>query len=300
MKNKKNILVFSIIGVIFLLISLLAYISYKNQEKKDYLIEEKKYEVPNEFDLVNEYSIFFSVSNNINSFLKYYESKNSDAILGILNDDFIDENNIRRSNLYEVLPKLDEKGLGFKAKRMYQKNYDNNILFYVIGDVTSSVYDTDKVVLEDTVYIVLVDYNTVSFELIPIYSNKNYDKLPFYGEKIDIRNNNYNTIIGTNVITPSFICSLYYNDFYNLLINDVEKSYTLLEKNFRKNNYPVKKTYIETIEKNIKNIYPTTLKCDIIRSDSKRVYRVEDLNSNSFTITEESIMNYKIEFNIKN
>ena len=123
-------------------------------------------------------------------------------------------------------------------------------------------------------------------------SNDNYEKIINNTKDINISKNEYNKIKSSSLINTETICVLYLSDYIYKLGNDIEEAYKILD-NEMKNKYQSInefKTYIET------NKNKMTTKADKCTKNGKD-YIVIDNNNNTYTFTEQSVMNYKV--NIK-
>ena len=252
--------------------------------------------IPYEMEPVKEYSYFFSVINILNKYLNYIHDKNNEALFQILHPEYLDLYKINDSNLYDNLGNFEDGlQLSFKAKIMDYKMYDNRYLYYVKGDIIENNFEDSKVVSNDVMFLVNVDYDNVTYAIYPL--NYLYEILPINEPEKEISLNNYNELIGSNVITKDYICNLYLNDFIDKINND-EDTYHLLSSDFRKKQYPKKDDYLNFMANNKDKLNYQVFSCSSL-SGINHIYEVKDMNFNSYTFTEESIMNYKVEFTLK-
>ena len=85
---------------------------------------------------------------------------------------------------------------------------------------------------------------------------------------------------------------------YVAKINNNEDTYYLLSDDFRRKQYPKKDNYLSFMANNKDKLNYQVYSCSSL-SGTSHVYEVKDMNFNSYTFIEESIMNYKVEFTIK-
>ena len=295
--KKKKIIRFSIIMVIFLVIfGIVFLINSLNKKNINTNYQEPEPEViPYEMEPVEEYSYFFSIVNILNNYLNYVHDKNNEALLQILHSEYLDLYKINDSNLYDNLGNFEDGlQLSFKAKIMDYKMYDNRYLYYVKGEIIENNFEDSKVVSNDVMFLVNVDYDNVTYAIYPL--NYLYEILPINEPEKEISLNNYNELIGSNIITKEYICNLYLDDFIDKINND-EDTYHLLSDDFRKKQYPKKDDYLSFMANNKDKLNYQVYSCNSL-SGTSHVYEVKDMNFNSYTFTEESIMNYKVEFTI--
>ena len=153
---------------------------------------------------VMEYGMFFSSVNNINKYLFYAYSKNTQALLNILNKDYIQSNNINSSN---ILTKLDTINVScfFQAKKMYYKEINNNYIYYILGDIIADGHDKPTIYKENVEYLLTVDYTNFAVEIYPLKENDSKKDLPITETKINILKNNYNSFEKQMIIFVIYI-----------------------------------------------------------------------------------------------
>ena len=297
--KKKKIIRFAIILFIFLAIFLIVYtINVLSSNQEEFYEEKAEESIPYEMSLVNEYSYFFSVVNILNSYLDDLKDENTEALLNVLHTEYLNSYQINEYNIYEHLDKLDN-GLNytFKANIMAYKTDENlnRYLYYVKGDIIENGFEENKVFKKDVMFLVNVDYENITYAIYPL--NYLYEILPIINPYNEILKNVNNELIGSNVITKDYICNLYLSDFIEKVSNNVEDSYDLLDSDFRKKEFAKKSKYIEYMNNNKNKLSYQIYECSSLSGNSN-VYEIKDMNFNTYIFTEESIMNYKVEFTI--
>ena len=244
-----------------------------------------------ELSSVNEYNVFFSNVNYINSYINYVASENSIAIYNVLDKKYIEKNNITYDN---ILDYIDDYSIGssLKATGMEYVKVGNNFVYYVKGMIYENTYEGVSLLDDDFSIVVVTDFKNLSFSLYPV-DNNNYKEVINGIKKINIVNNTYNTIVKSELINKERICGLYLSDF----INNLSDSYALLSDDM-KEIYIDKDMYNSYIKDNISSFSSVADKCRMDEIDDIRVYTVIDKNSNTYVFTEESIMKYKVDFYI--
>lgn len=292
--NKENTVKFIIAGLLFLICCLVIIIVsiYKNEHQ----IEDNTERFPFDMQLVTEYSSFFSVANTLNQYLYYNSTKNNIAIYNLLNEEYIEKNNITLDNIFTKIETYINTP-NIKVKKMYYEENDSNYLFYVIGDIILSEFDEIKVLKADIKFFVLMDYTNMTISIYPY--NYEEGEIPIQNKKPNISKNNYNEVQPSGVITDNYICNLYFSDYGNKLINNLEDSYELLEESFKNKNYADKEKFINFMNSKIDDISMEIISCNGSNKEKQRIYTIKDANNNTFTFIEDSIMNYKVIFNIK-
>ncbi len=295
--KKKKIIRFSIIIVIFLIIFGIVFLINGLHKNNDFDYQEPESEkIPYEMEPVREYSYFFSVINILNQYLSYLNDQNNEALLQILHPEYLDLYKINEHNLYDNLGEFKSLQLSFKANIMAYKTYNNKYLYYVKGDIVANNFEDNNIVEENAMFLINVDYDNITYAIYPL--NYLYEILPINEPEKDIILNNYNELIGSNVITKDYICNLYLNDFIWQVNNNPQKSYDLLNSDFRKKEFKEKNKYLSFIDDNKNKLSSQVFSCSSL-SGREKIYEVKDMNFNTYIFTEESIMKYKVEFTLK-
>ena len=118
---------------------------------------------------------FFTIDSAISKYFSYVTAKNSESILKILDEDYIERNNITSSNIYNFVGNYDAN-IKTSLEEAYQiSSYNNIYKYYVkVGLKLETLYDST---LQGYVYyIVTINENELTFAIEPIsetiYLNK--------------------------------------------------------------------------------------------------------------------------------
>ena len=118
---------------------------------------------------------FFTIDSAISKYFSYVTSKNSESILKILDEDYIERNNITSSNIYRFVGNYNSN-IKSNLEEAYQiSSYNNIYKYYVkIGLKLETLYDST--LQEYAYYIVTINENELTFAVEPIsetlYLNK--------------------------------------------------------------------------------------------------------------------------------
>lgn len=133
MKEKKDYTLLIIICVILLCIVVLLFLN--NNDKEVILSEEPKYR------LVEDYSRFFTVNSCVYKYITYLSSNKIDDLLKVLDEDYVNNNNINSDNVYNFVSKLNGN-YSFKSKKIYyQVGNDNLVKYFVYGYLIEETID---------------------------------------------------------------------------------------------------------------------------------------------------------------
>lgn len=244
---------------------------------------------------VDEYNVFFSNVNYINNYFNYIASDNSEAVYSVLYDGYIEENQITYDN---VLDKVNDYSINssFGAHSMDVVQIGNNYIYYIGGRVYENDYFGKKIIDENFDILLIVDFDNLSYSLYPV--DNDYEKVLNGIKKFSIDNNNYNNIKKSELINKEQVCVIYLADFINNITMNIDQSYKLLSDDMKKV-YSTVDSYNNYVNQNMRLFSTTADKCKLEDIDDNRVYTVIDNNENTYVFTEESIMNYKVDFYLK-
>lgn len=246
---------------------------------------------------VNEYNSFFSTSSYINKYINYTSNENKEAILSLLDNNYIVNNNINEDNLFEKVDKYPI-GTSISVNNMEYVKVKGNYIYYVDGTIFQSAFD-GRNEIGKLKCIIQIDFNNLSVSIYPI-KEENYKKIIDKIKKINIQSNTYNKISNPNNVTKEQICALYLSDYIDIIDTNIDKSYELLSDDIKKDtNFKTLqsyKTYINNIRSKISS---EADKCLLEEIKDKRVYSVIDTRGNKFVFNEEYIMNYKVDLYLK-
>lgn len=160
---KKNILY---ICLIVLIIILAIFTFGKNNQKE----EIKK----SDYTLVDDYSLFYTVSGCVSNYVKYYAEGNRDNLYKLLDSNYLDNNNI--DVILEEYSIINEKNVFFKPRMMYQKKLDDKYdSFYVLGDIYKTSINNSSFLTKFKVEVVINKEDSL-FKIIP-YNGTIFDEV---------------------------------------------------------------------------------------------------------------------------
>ena len=118
---------------------------------------------------------YFTVQSCVNKYLGYIVEKNADALYSILDNSYIEKNNIDANNVLDKVEKYDES-ITFKAESMGMEQLDdNNIKYYAEGiirrDAMVENYEDEKnqeIVNDNFKIVVILNTEKKIFSIIPM------------------------------------------------------------------------------------------------------------------------------------
>ena len=216
---------------------------------------------------------------------------NSEALISILDQEYKVLNNITVENVTTVLQKFKNIS-SFFTKEIYTKEvlHRQNIngqYLYVKVSIRENQEEKDMYLLikEDLLN------NTYSINFIDATEYINKEKAK--GE-INIVPNDYNTIIERR-ISDKQICIEFLNDYFNVIKNNVEQGYKLLDQEYRIKrfgNIEKYKEYINEVQNRVSGAILREYLVDI--EDDCRRYICIDQLGNYYIFTTKQMMNYTV------
>lgn len=161
--NKKVKIVIYVFAAIVLGLGIYMYFSNTTSEKK---LEINKNVRP----LIN-FSDFYNVSKCIDKYIFYKNQQDEDALIDTLSVKYQQEENINQNNVIEKLSINSSKNI-FKTKEILYAQYEENkYIYYVRGlegeDNSTMDSELNEKLLDESYYIVYVDFKELSFSIRP-------------------------------------------------------------------------------------------------------------------------------------
>lgn len=278
-ENKIKLKIILVIFLIFCALFLVIYINKGKTNNKD----------SNTLKLleVDNYNIYFSVQKNLNKFIEYYVKNEKSSVYNMLNEKYKKENNIDLNSNIKLLNTFSENAYLKNLKEKYYKLNDNVNCYYVKGDLYEDSFEEDKFLENNIHFLVLIDYNNITFEIIPVESLEDSIKwIKKLNKDYEITKNNYNALEGINVITKENICLMYLSDFVTLATNNPKEAYKLVE-NF--DTYDKFSNFLKTSGQTF-----VVSSCEVYKSNKKNIYSIVDGNKIHYRFTENNIMDYTV------
>lgn len=213
---------------------------------------------------ISSTAILLAVQDTINTYYSYNYSNNAAAIMGILDESYVEANKISQNNVYQYLKK-ENQDFKFFCIDAYEKeiSFDHEYKYWVYGITYSDDYKTS----ETNFFEVNLDQYNSTFKLIPhgkismeeyknyvqeILKNDNEEKVEVSASKItEIKSNEYNAfkIKNYNELINSTIEN-YLNYYYYLQQTDKQSAYDLLNKEYREARFGDVNNYYQYLQNN--------------------------------------------------
>lgn len=246
---------------------------------------------------VSEYNTFFSIYNYANDYVNTIANHNDEKIYNLIYSDYILDNNITTNNISDYIENIEED-ISLKVKEIDSVEIKDNYLYYVKGDLIKQLYNSSDIYDSNYEIIVLVDYKTLAYSVYPVLNN-NATKIINSIKKIAVEPNTNNKIKGITSISKERICSLYLSDYINYIYQDIDKAYSMISDEKKKEEeFSTLNNFKKYIDDNSDKITSVSDRCLLTEKKNKRIYSVIDKNGNKYDFTENNILNYKVDMYI--
>ena len=275
--NKRNVVSIMFLGLLFGFI-LIIVLLFTNRKVDNY----------SNLKIVNDYTLYFSAVENTDNFVKALSSGDKMNIYYLLDSNYIKKKRVNKSNVLKKVGEYD-KDLSFVGDKVYYIEKENNYIYLVTGNL---INEDQEIVVKDYKVGLVIDFDSLLVSFYPLEKEEDID----YITNIKIATNSYNSLVATKAISVENMCKLYYGDFIELVNNDINGLYNIMDDSI-KNNYSIES--FSSIIKNKYNNYEYNLnKCDIEESENERLFKIFDNKNNEIKIYEKGVMNYKINLNL--
>lgn len=246
--------------------------------------------------IVKDYDIFFSVSGEANKYINYISSKNSNDIVNVLSDKYVQNNLINNDNVFNYVDNYSGD-ISLRVNNIYFSKIKNNYLYLVSGSINENNFYGVNIINSNYRVLILNDISNNSYAIYPV-TEDNYKDIINSIKRIIINKNNSNEMIKSNSVSDVDICKLYFSDYMNMLFNDIDSAYSLLDNNML-NDYSSVDEFRRYLSDNRDLLTSSSSMCGSEEFEDQRIYIVIDKFDNTYRFTEEGIMNYKVSFNLK-
>ena len=234
MKNKKKIIIYSIIAVlvIILIVTILLVKALKEEDKMyDEILESKEGigsadENPVKLIRTNNTVTYYTVDECLKSYFRMLEIEDSAVLMTYLNENYIKDNDIHENNILTVLEKYEDYNT-YRTAEMYEIANYNITTYYVKARIDhKNIY-----------FIVHLDVNNQTFDIEPI-TEENYQKREQMTSSSmkSITNKVYNYYVYKD-LNDEVTSKLYFADYIKTMLTDSEEAYQLLDEEYKEKRF---------------------------------------------------------------
>ncbi len=311
---KKIIIAIIIILILFMITTATLLSMLKNSEEPE--IEKVEGDVGEEIkfdettvEQVTDNISFFSVQNCIQGYLNTINLKSSSyydnydkkiitdneiatRIYNLLSKEYIDENSISTSNVFDYIDKVEENLIFVPLKMNYlflQKMTKYAVYGYCI--------DWENKYVKDLAFIVNEDEENKTYSITPLdiekYKSIEDIKLDRIETSIDSKENS-NDFIMQN-ITDQYLCQQYFLMQKRLMLSRPEISYNYLDEEYKNKRFGSLENYSKYISENEAHILKMAVKgYEVKRLGDNTEYMCKDQYGNYYLFNAEKVFDYKV------
>lgn len=306
MKKLKVIILIVISIITILIVSIICLNKIEDKEQQEAATPEKEIEksfntkdkiTRNEYYILNRISTTYIQSLNKNNSLymtvnedgtaKFKEIELKKNIINLLSEEYIKENNINTTNLYDYIELFDEQLL---VVPINMKGISTgNIKSYVVqGMALTFEYE----IKEEFNIIVNIDYNNRTFSIEP--TSKEYEDINTASEINSIKENENNKYATTGINTENIVKD-YMNNLKRMMLSRPELVYERLDEEYKNKRFGTLDKFKEYIEKNTEEIKSIYIDKYLVNNfEDYTQYVGTDKYNNMYVFNEKEPLNYTI------
>lgn len=312
MRKKKNLIIIILILFILIIITFIVISKLKNKQEEEENLEKEKPVLTTIMDIMkleNE-GEFFTVEECINDYFDEASLGNSDAVYNLLNNKYMQQNDINTSNVMQKIYKSENGFEQFFAKDIYYQeiSYGEEYKYYVYGELLGENYNTIT-----TVYIILnLDYQNRSFN-VSFSENIEMTYEEYLNVINDLKCGNTNKYIYVEDQATTSIELNDYNEFEEYVSDDPyaldrylenyaimavyypDIAYNLLDEEYRNKRFGNIESYKQYVSDNQNQLLNSTIKeYNISEKEGYTQYVIVDTNGNYYIFKVTDIMKYTL------
>ena len=219
----------------------------------------------------------------------------TNALLGILDQKYIETNSTTKANILNKIPNLDGGVYNINSVKAIEKNNVIGFLFK-IDVVKNKKINNEEIIL-------YLDKNNYTYKIEPVQNNGNIN-LPK-----EIKKNEYNTYKTLNFAEKEYVRELLKNYTFNCL-NNIDEAYNKLDATYKKNKFETQdkfekyvsenKEYFNNLYKRMNNEANSNLtkydieQYSIIKKENYDLYIIKDRQSKVYVIKQYSDFSYEV------
>lgn len=270
----KNIKLYIAILSIFLVILIGAIVIINYTQKRIEKQEEEKQvgdvseDLATEIQKLNNHTTYNSIEKMFENLYMYGRVQNKTAVYSLIDEIYIQKNDIEMENVISRLSLNDKKKNQLKVKEIYEMQ-DLSFSTYFV-----KIYNRENI-NEKWYYILYMDNQQGTFSLEPISENE-YNSYVQGNEILEIKEkiiarNDYNKILRKS-LNENEIAKKYFDDYIENALYNIEESYNSIEEEYRQKKFG----NIEEYKKYIKSKKEQLISMGEITIKTREDFQTED------------------------
>ena len=191
---------------------------------------------------VENIDTFVTVESILNSYVNYNINKDVSAIINVLDESYIKENQIEKENIFSKIEEIQGFPL-IMINDMKQKDSSINVTtFFIDYNLEDDTVNFTGEALKDAPTYYTTKKKNVKIVINVDNKNNTYTVIPNYTEENNIQNieeikENDSNVFEVEALNNQDIAKKYMENFINKIIFDVDDSYNFLEENYKKSKF---------------------------------------------------------------
>lgn len=244
---------------------------------------------------VDDYDTFFTINTLLNDFYVSQTTNDENAVLNILDQNYIDTHKINKGNVKNFMERNYES-ISFFTKFMYVKGFNGTKYYFVNGETQSYDFAAEQLYEKSGVnYLVIVDENNHTYSITPIVSDINiFEYAQDYKIKSKTIDLNDNNRYSKTEMNDQLIIAYYITYYKNILYLNSEKAYEMLT-NESKNKYVDYETFVRNLDTIYNDLSTNLHSFGSKGTDGKKTFSAVGQNQKRVDFVESGIMNFKVD-----
>ena len=309
-KLKKAIMIIIPICIlIVIIISVIIFVLLNSDEGENENIPQSEIEETSQYSRENlskvmSHTEFYTVANCIQLYLDLINTRNTYyndeeyldimnySIMEILDNDYINDNQINSNNIENYIEGIDEKVIYVPIKVNGIEQNENIVSYVTYGFIEN----LENVYIKDIYAVVNFDIINTTFSIEPLLNNTieidNYEVRKTTQTEIEENENNLFTYEETS---QENIVKKYIDTFKKIILAKTDVAYDLLDEEYKKARFPSLEEFKEYVNNNKDIIFSTRAEKYLVEKlDGNTIYTCIDQNQKYFIFIEDVYMDYKV------
>lgn len=301
--TQKKIIIILLIVCLTIVVAILFLIGSLDLQDvpRDQEITKKEYEeyldntVFGEIIKLKDETTFFTVNSCINKYITFNSQRDYEKLYYIFSEEYRKQNDMTIDNVSDKI-ELYESGDMFSTKTIYEYNNNDSIsTYFVYGNVIEDSYINEEPKKKDLYITVQLDKVNRTYSIILNEKENDINSISKNTDIKEIKNNKNINIYETANTIPNQMGYIYFNDYKEKLVENIDEAYELLDQEFKN----IKYDKIEKFKLYIDSMdileYITVKSCQVEIDEDKVIYTIKDQYSNIYIFTQLSIMEYTVQ-----
>ena len=311
MKKKVVIVIVLLLILLIIIGMIIVFKIHKLSTNKNIINElETNTVIDESIETVSDYNLFYTIETLIQKYetflhLNYEQQLNelnqpsvaaiygittqeekSNAIINLLDSEFIKEYNINTGNVIEILGQYTNEVEVKILEMNTQKSSNEKVSAYSVSAEITNIDNKEKI---SAMFIVKLDNINTTFSIYPIINNE-YSNL----DEINIENNiekiekNINNIYVLMEYNESQVATKYFQEYKNLMLSNSKDAYNKLDEEYKNKRFKSVEDFFRYVNNNKKDIENSQIMKYQVEENNMNKEYICMLNDDTYWIIKES------------